>query len=374
MSITALIAIIALAVDLGMLFSARGEAQRAADSAALAGASAYLQHPEGPLEAVDPAKERALEYAANNEIQHTSIDTTFVSGTSLVATTREVVVEVIPNERRVRVEVRRAAVPLWFARIFGVTEWNVAAAATAEASEAGTATCMKPFAIPDENYQLPDDLGKVDTLKAADEDASGVDSFFFPFALPPDPSMEYETCPNMDNPHADPNEPGSEPSVGGGCGSDYTDSCWYRANICNNNCQEVEIGTEYDVAKGDMDGPSAQGINVLIAQDPDVWWDDAGKQLYRDATPIEFDETSRVVKVAMYDPSIYTHPSQTKISFTGIGLFFLEDGPWTTDYGREGMYDSSDQAPIVGRFLAYAPGSGDGESTSPFTLYLRLVE
>ena len=41
-SLTALVSLLALGIDVGMLFNARSEAQRAADSAALAGASAFL--------------------------------------------------------------------------------------------------------------------------------------------------------------------------------------------------------------------------------------------------------------------------------------------------------------------------------------------
>ena len=44
-SLGMLIGFAALAVDFGMLYDARSETQRAADAAALAGASAYLDYP-----------------------------------------------------------------------------------------------------------------------------------------------------------------------------------------------------------------------------------------------------------------------------------------------------------------------------------------
>ncbi|MGD2047794.1 MAG: pilus assembly protein TadG-related protein, partial [Gemmatimonadota bacterium] len=45
-AMAALLAMLALGIDLGGLFNARSEAQRAADAAALAGASAFLEYQE----------------------------------------------------------------------------------------------------------------------------------------------------------------------------------------------------------------------------------------------------------------------------------------------------------------------------------------
>jgi len=66
-SLTALISMMALGIDIGMLFNAKSEAQRAADSAALAGASAFLDFPA--KDAPKPARERAVEYATQNDIR-----------------------------------------------------------------------------------------------------------------------------------------------------------------------------------------------------------------------------------------------------------------------------------------------------------------
>ncbi len=57
-SLAVILSMGALAVDLSALFKMHGEAQRAADAAALAGASAYLDQPI-PFPAVDSAKQRA---------------------------------------------------------------------------------------------------------------------------------------------------------------------------------------------------------------------------------------------------------------------------------------------------------------------------
>jgi hypothetical protein len=57
----------ALAVDLAMLLAARAEAQRAADSIALSGASAFISN--APADYARDAKARAKEYAAANKVQ-----------------------------------------------------------------------------------------------------------------------------------------------------------------------------------------------------------------------------------------------------------------------------------------------------------------
>ena len=97
----------ALAVDLTMAFTARAAAQRAADSAALAGASAFIDYPEAS--ASDPAEERAYEYALSNDVIRRGIDSS------------QVEVWVIPDSQRVRVRVPARDLPAWFARILGVS-------------------------------------------------------------------------------------------------------------------------------------------------------------------------------------------------------------------------------------------------------------
>ncbi len=142
-SLAALVSLLALGIDVGMLFNARSEAQRAADSAALAGASAFLDFPA--REAVKPARERAVAYAIQNRIRNEGI------------TESEVSVVVNPDSATVTVGIRRAGVSTWFARLIGETEVPIGAQATAQASDAGTAQCLKPFAVPDMWDETNDD-------------------------------------------------------------------------------------------------------------------------------------------------------------------------------------------------------------------------
>lgn len=135
LTITGLIALLALAIDLSALFDARSEAQRAADAAALAGASAFLDYQQDYARSI--AVKRAMEYATHNEIRNTPIEA------------GDVTISVNLDSSTVRVHVRRNGVHTWFARLFGVDAVDIGADATAWAGEAGAAQCVKPFALPD---------------------------------------------------------------------------------------------------------------------------------------------------------------------------------------------------------------------------------
>ncbi|HKY59444.1 MAG TPA: pilus assembly protein TadG-related protein, partial [Gemmatimonadota bacterium] len=66
LAMAALLSIVALAVDVGMLYTARGEAQRAADAAALAGAAAGFIDATGNEQA---ARDEAVRIGAANTVQ-----------------------------------------------------------------------------------------------------------------------------------------------------------------------------------------------------------------------------------------------------------------------------------------------------------------
>ena len=139
----ALLAMIALAVDLGMAFTARSEAQRVADAAALAGGSAFLDLPVA--QAAGEAQDRAYDYALRNVVRNQPVDSS------------EVTVQVLPDEKKVRVWINRGGLPTWFARVLGLDEVDVGAMAAAQAVEAGEARCLKPFAVPDVWHDADDD-------------------------------------------------------------------------------------------------------------------------------------------------------------------------------------------------------------------------
>lgn len=131
-SVAVLLGCAALAVDLGMLLSARVQSQRAADSGALAGAS-ELAVVSGTEQL---ARDRAKEYANHHNVLTSPV--TVADGD----------VDVLMDEGKVRVRVNHTVNTL-FARIFGIDQVNVGTVAAAEVVPAGGARCAVPIAAVD---------------------------------------------------------------------------------------------------------------------------------------------------------------------------------------------------------------------------------
>lgn len=146
-----LLAVCAFSIDLANFYLSRAQAQRAADAAALAGATAFVDSgcitggctSGGPQEVLATQQAEAAgdqNYIAGKLVNIQDSDVTFSYPT--------------PSEPQVTVFARRA-VPTFFAKIFGIQTANISASATAEAytpsgggnSPIGPA-CLKPFLIP----------------------------------------------------------------------------------------------------------------------------------------------------------------------------------------------------------------------------------
>ncbi len=363
-AMTAMLSVVALAVDVGMLYTARGEAQRVADAAALAGAAGFIEEPKSP----EPrARTLALDYASQNSVRDQMV----------VLLEEDVVVDVAA--RRVSVTVRRSgergnAVGTWFARVFGVDEVDVAARATAEATPAGAATCLMPFTIPDawddldddqsydpgEYYEMsetgygsdyrngvpafngidPDgttyvnDLGRPVTLKEGTPQDAIVSSWYFPWDVPA-----------MD-------------------GGPSTGAARYRWNIANCNTSVVSIGEPYMVENGNMTGPTKQGVEELLDKDPDAYWDASTGTVQGSVWGDAWKASERVVNLPLFDPRDPVDPGKKPVVFNNFAAFFIE--------GMQGK-------DVVGRFL-YASGVGAGSTGSggadagTMALFVRLVE
>ncbi|HEX7119422.1 MAG TPA: pilus assembly protein TadG-related protein [Longimicrobiales bacterium] len=368
--LVALIAVLGLVIDLGRAFTARGEAQRAADAAALAGASAFLEF--DPAEAVEPARERALDFATRNLIRNDSIDP------------GEVTVQVLPDEEKVRVTVRRAGLATWFARIFGVETMAVSAQAAAVAASTGSAKCVKPFTIPDlwedadndvngnriwdEDEIWSYDPASGDRYQRFDTDASGETGFGSSFRDGSPDSRGY----TYDNDygrrvvlkHTDPQNSGIasffQPWVIPGSNPGASD---YRTNIATCNPLVIDLGTEYEVDNktGDMVGPTIQGMEDLIAQDPDAYWDETTNSV-QGSKYANWLDSPRVIIVPLYDPAAITDPGKTTITFNNFALFFIEEQATRRD-------------PVTGRFLYYTEGvGGNAPGSGSLVKFLRLVE
>ncbi len=139
LGIVVFLGMVALAVDLGMLLTARTESQRTADSAALAGAGWLLLAPGDEA----GARAKAKEYADMNRVH------------GAVTTVLDEDIDVILDSSKVRVRVRNVtargnAIRTIFGRILGFDEVSVATVAAAWAAPAKRfQACLLPLALPD---------------------------------------------------------------------------------------------------------------------------------------------------------------------------------------------------------------------------------
>jgi hypothetical protein len=409
-SLVALVSVIALAVDLGMLYAARGEAQRAADSAALAGASAFLDiNPATkPVEAEAVAHARAMDYATRHTVMNFPIEN------------EEVEPEIILAQEMVRVTIRRQAVPLFFARIFGMSSSGVTATAVAVASpeDAGRVQCVKPFALPNmwPNTNPADDIYRRDSQAPVwDFDAH---------LHPTDEMIGSGLCSRQGNRWECP------PEVwrydGGytgehGYGSDYrngaqdylgrtytqdegrrvpmkinfpTDgpqsSFWFPWRIDQGGTKAytellkgcidaADIGQEVaidgvETENGNFPKPTYDAIIDLIdkgngtgAPDPDAYWDEETNSVVSPVYGANWKASPRVITVALFNPGDM-RAGHTTMRFVDFASFFLED--------PRVVYpdiNPAHHAPITGRYMALVSGtSGAVEDGTPKRL--RLVQ
>ncbi len=379
------LALAAVAIDLGMVQAAGAQAQRAADAAALAGASGFNYLPD-TTQAVDSAGVRAHRYARLQTIRQTLI----VAGEDSVV--------VIPDSQKVRVFITRSNVPTWFANTFGISGVRVrkhAAAVAAPGSEAGK--CVKPFAVPD----IWDEESK-DAKGKFTQDVNGDKSW------DPDENWQYNPNPDTYNRY-NPDSAGTQTGYGSALrnGNGYTGDRgrpimikaqqpgsaltsgffypWrignskgandYKDNLTGCNPATVQLGVQYDIENGDMKGPTKQGIGDLVAQDPTAKWDPSGDGGKGAVTGVDgkygdWQNSPRVIPLGLFNPSQIANiqgGGNLKISFNNIALFFLE-GMVTAGSGK------NKQDFVQGRFLFFASGGGSGGTTGTTIKVLRLVE
>ena len=281
-------------------------------------------------------------------------------GGGLVDTMPQAVVEVIPNDFKVRVEVRRTNNDLWFARFFGKDVMAVSARAAAIASPAGAARCVKPFAIPDiwhdQNgdldgdhvWDMPVQQGNKEVggeVWRFGDDPGDYYSRYDPGVLSPVPprtgygsTYRTDVHPGLGprdqagrspirttspRPSRGSSSPGScrtgrvtqTCSIEPGAGENGAKS--YMANICNCNSSPIQLNTDYQIKTGNMVGPTAKGVGELIGQDKDAYWDagytntqtgQRGRIAYKGPSDYSANPMAgpRVIKVAMYDPGEMT--------------------------------------------------------------------
>lgn len=372
----AFLAVSMLAIDVGMLMTARNQAQNSADAGALAGATALVFDNWDDRTPTGPAVQNALTTASDNKVMAkvvsvTPPDVTFPTDPAGL------------NDR-VRVQVYRTSargnpVATLVAQYFGISSADISAFAVAEASSANAETCVLPFTIPDKWTENSDGKGVADGPWSPDSQydiyyAKGSNQnggvalpnpdVYVPPGKPGytgyDPAVDTGTyltlktnnknqiSPSMYNPWDLPGSTG---------GDDY------RNNIATCNTQIVGFKQFLTPETGNMVGPTSDGVNDLIAKDPDATWDTTCKCVKNSA----FGISPRIGKIPLYDPQVYaggqqSGKSQPQLQVVNYLGFFID------------TIDSSGQVkgyitPIGGIFDASL-----GPATGAFPKSIRLVQ
>ena len=377
-------------VDYGVLWSARRQAQNAADAGAMAAAVSL-----GFVNATNQALARsaALDAAAQNSIwgqapDITPADVTFPPcpvGSPGFGTNTCVRVNVFRNQRP-----GGSPLPTFFTQLVGVTTQGVQATATAEVVYGNSTNCVKPFAIPDKWTELRNDVGPAgwdptDSFERYVRTGNNQGALLSPadVYVPPtsgaggnngsgfDVTANYGLQLTIKD--GNPNQaiqPGwyypvvINPSEGPGANN-------YRNNIATCDPTVIRAGDVLTMEPGNMIGPTRQGVGDLIALDPNAVWSlsanggrggISGGCMSSLGNPCAL--SPRVVAVPVFNPDVWDRgPSNGRSSVTVtriIGMFV------------ERMQGND----VIGRLLPYPSAAYSGTGGVPgaaFVISIVLV-
>jgi hypothetical protein len=377
----------ALAIDYGMVKTAKAEAQRAMDAAALAGASAFLE-PSPTFNRDSGARARAKEIAVKHTVHRIVIDTSAAHMTvtpDLVARTVTASYTVPP-------------VDLWFARRFGSNTMGLSAFAIARASQTGNATCVKPVAIPDMwnnvdparaedkngnhlwDYSDKDGNGKWDdgetepwkwtTGDVYDSATTGYGSTFRnSYGTGYQVKTKDYGRQMMLTTFSPKDASVSSMYYSWGENTGVTNADSLAARIRGESCASAAVKTPYKAANGGKIGPLQAAWADLINNDPSAHWDDASNTVVGSSSGANWLQGSkRVIVVGLYDPSKYSSvPSGNDIQFINLAKVWVDERPCS---GSPGTCKS----PITARFLGFLGGGASGPNVGNLVWRLTLIQ
>ena len=326
-----LAAMATLAVDYGFLQYKRSQLQTAVDAAALAGAADLLRSGDN-LTAV---KGTAVRYGQTNLGEQDVVTSAVTTGDVEFYTGNAPAAGVTPDTVKVtagRTSGRGNPVDMFLGPLLGWNTQDLSAKASASLFCSNQTKCLKPWAPPakftwndtcnslnsdkkycengalDSNnvYEVStvvvlgydaNDLGTSILLKIADSRDTTVPGHFQPVDYPPA---------NTGNPESG--------------------AAIYRLNIAGctaSNNTVVRTGDELAIEPGNMVGPTNQGLDDLLATDPNAYWDSATKSIKGSAYSDPM-ASPRVALIPFYDPSRPQNSGRNSIYIHQLGAVFVE--------------------------------------------------
>jgi hypothetical protein len=344
-----------LAVDVGMVMTARAQAQNAADAGAMAGGLALAFNDYVNRTASGPAVTSAMSAAQANLMMGGApsvlpSDVTFPNDPA-------------GNPNRIHVDIFRTtargnAIPTLIGPLFGMPTVSIGATATAEVTPANGMTCVKPFMIPDKwqdkngngvfdsgvdvyvrngydgytGYTIENDVGAPLVLRAGTGDQPN-SSFYYSWKMPND--------------------------VGGD---------FYRENIANCNTDVVVYDKDNPMTliqePGDKKGPTLQGIQDLIDKDPNAVWNSTCKCIRNSAYS---GQSPRVFPIPLFNPQYYADGMATG---RGASFQLANFLGFFADY----VESNGKIHGIITTISGIVVPGGSGPSPDMFSVAVRLVQ
>jgi Flp pilus assembly protein TadG len=389
------VAIAAIAIDVGMAYTARNSAQNAADAAALAGAYTFTNPSAAEP---DDAQNAAIRVAAQNKVMGNAV--TITAGDVQVDTTTQ----------RVTVTVSRlgtSGVVAFFSKIFGYSNLGVVAKATAEAgvgtsSPQGTAShCLKPIFIPN-TVLASNDTNNVSVQKACNDghvifnSASGPDAGAAPGSVTAWANSQFDNgkFPQVIIRNGDPKAAATDVAPSQYYSLDFgSGASTYRCALgqCLNNCGVPDLITCSDTVNslvtenGRMTQPTIQGIDNMIQWpngNTDQWCSSTGC-----SSPTQFllgDGTIGADSRSLGAAAIWNNcanyggsligPGKTSMPVLGFVEMFI-DGVTQQSSGSTGTAMAAVSAHIVRKIsCSQVDSGGPPPPAGSMTIPIRLVQ
>lgn len=335
-----------LAIDASLMQLAKTQLQNAADAGALAGANilalnnGYTNGPAGN------ANQEAIRIAGLNVAIQDVQRPVVISEDDITNPKCHYTITVTTH----RTKTKGDPITLHFMKVLGSeNKGEMTATSTATVFPISGTDCLKPWCIPDRwndrngnhkwdsgeyyhpdetGYKVPDDLGRQVTLY-------------------PSKSEKWEACWYfaVDFPPLNTGDP-------------VTGADAYRRWISECEPYAVSLGDQLQTEPGTMNGPTRQGLEDLLSQDPNAVWDPVKMTVINSAFPT----SPRIVKITAFNPTLgLPGPGRSYVVVSKMFVVFVEG------------FDKD--ANIVGRFMKM---STDGElcpgCSQGFLYKLALVD
>lgn len=358
-SLSVLLGMAALAVDTGMLLTARTESQRVVDAAALAGAGSLILSPDDE----DRARQTAIDFALQNDVR----------GDAAVVLPADVDVDLVNDLVRVRhfrTAERSNAIQTFFASLFGVDETGVATVGAAQAFPGGNVYCPLPITLPDRWIQGGG---------GSDEWDEGEGDLYYPPGENGSVSYTEQDIGLLFNLF-----PSQGGSGGSGDGGRFTPSWYYtwlptgfsgtpeiRDRIIG--CRDDEPIARFQWLYDESGNKQSveQAFEDLIAAYPDEHFEEGpdGCNCVKNSAGERVEGSMRYRPIPMFDPRTFTKegsgPHFEVMNFAGVWVDHVDPGP----AGKRNVW---------ARFMGFTgvayEGGGTGGGPGSLIKVLKLVE